>query len=568
MVLVFAASTPTTGADEPDALEPLAAQKTLREMYQDRLSTFHDDSNRLADRLAQQGDRQTADQTRAWPLPLTFGRNWLFVPPDGDRDANADANPKSPKNTDVTNLRQQYAADLWDLATKAAKAHQASLALQIAHHVVREDPQHKAARRLLGLNQQPARVQSGTGKTRHTTFGWRSGDYRWARSNHFQVLTTCDIDTAKELLKELERLYLVWGQLFAEFLTGDDLFQRAWEKGALPVRPRGRYRVVLFANRDEYVSQMRRWEPQVALSEGVYRYQQRTAFFYHDDSLSRENVRHEVVHQLFHEARVYGGTQGAGSGVAESQDFWAVEGIAMYFETMQSGRGSQVGYVTVGGPDAERLQFARHRALAENEYTPMATFTMMGRERLQGDPRVRQLYSQAAGWAHFLMDGQDQAYRPVFRKYLRDIYQHKQSGRTLAQRIQISFDLLDRQYLQFLDVTDSDLAFLAPETTRLSLGHTRVTDEGVQALGDLSELAWLDLSSTQITDAALSTLSKLDRLKTVWLAGTNVTDASIPDLVKLTQLQELDLRGTHVSPAGRRRLRESLPSLQTVYPSD
>ena len=540
----------------PDSTSLLRSYRQLQSEYATELES-------LADQLTAADNEALAETIREWPIPAVSNRDWLFVPTDaGDADA-------LPTNDEFTNVRKQHAKSLWKLAQQAAQADQPSFAVQLAHHTLREDPTHTAARKMVRVDDDPRKIQTGVGKTRNKTYGWAPGDYRWARSEHFQLVTTCNAKIAESLVSELETLFAVWSQLFAEFRLGNEVFRRAWDRGELPAGKRSKYRVVLFADRDEYINQLRRLEPQIALSQGVYRYQQRTAFFYYGDEFSLANMRHEVVHQLFHEAPVYGSTKGAGAGVGEEQDFWAIEGIAMYFETMRADPSlSHQGYYTVGGPDAERLQFARHRALNANEYTPMADLTMQGRETLQTNPRVRQLYSQSGGWAHFLMTGQQQAYRAAFRDYLYDLYKNKKSARTIAQRANVSFAELDNQYKQFLSLEDADLTGLAPDTERLSLGNTRVTDEGLSNLVPLKKLNWLDLSATPISDASAANLSTLDNLETLWLAGTNITDASVPSLVKLTKLTELDLRGTNVTTQGRQQLRAALPKLKTLLPNN
>ena len=65
-----------------------------------------------------------------------------------------------------------------------------------------------------------------------------------------------------------------------------------------------------------------------------------------------------------------------------------------------------------------------------------------------------------------------------------------------------------------------------------------MTDEGLEALGQLRQLRWLELVNTRVTDAGLMHLKGC--------AG----------------LQRVKLHGTKVTPAGVKELRDALPGLQ------
>jgi glycosyltransferase involved in cell wall biosynthesis len=54
--------------------------------------------------------------------------------------------------------------------------------------------------------------------------------------------------------------------------------------------------------------------------------------------------------------------------VARSENFWAVEGIACYMESLAQ----HEGYYTLGGMNAGRMPAARHRLLEDNFYVPLA----------------------------------------------------------------------------------------------------------------------------------------------------------------------------------------------------
>ena len=161
--------------------------------------------------------------------------------------------------------------------------------------------------------------------------------------------------------------------------------------------------MVLFRDRDEYVSLFARAQPQVEVTLGVYDDKNATAYFYAGDPAAETTWVHEAAHQLFYELG------GAVRDVGAAGNFWIIEGIALYMESLQRGNG----YCTLGGVDADRLQFARYRAANEQYYVPLEQFVRLDRETLQKHDDIRRLYSQAAGLAQFLMHYDGGRYRPA-----------------------------------------------------------------------------------------------------------------------------------------------------------
>jgi hypothetical protein len=314
--------------------------------------------------------------------------------------------------------------------------------------------------------------------------------------------------------------------------------------------------VVLFRDRQQYLDYLRPYEPQIDMSLGAYRHAQRTAFFYEGDTDLAATWRHESTHQLFHEVGR------ASADVGALSNFWIIEGVAIYMESLVV----RDGFATVGGIDADRLQYARYRALNEGFYVPLAELAAWGRQQLQQDPRIGRLYSQSAGLAHFFLDSQGGRHRRAFVASLRDVYAGRDNQRSLAQHAGATYDELDRQYAQFLHVSDNDLAFLKyqPHATKLALGHTAVTDRGLAHLKGLTKLQWLDISHTQTGDTGLASVGGALRLNQLNLQSTGITDASCAVLGKLVHLEELDLSNTAVSDAGLAQL-SGLKQLKTLW---
>jgi hypothetical protein len=81
---------------------------------------------------------------------------------------------------------------------------------------------------------------------------------------------------------------------------------------------------------------------------------------------------------------------------------------------------------------------------------PLAELCALGMIELQARPDLPKLYSQSAGLASFLIDGQNGRYRPAFRELLAAIYAGRDTADTLAEAAGVSYAQLDREYFEFM----------------------------------------------------------------------------------------------------------------------
>ena len=132
--------------------------------------------------------------------------------------------------------------------------------------------------------------------------------------------------------------------------------------------------------------------------------------------------------------------------LGSSNNFWIVEGIATYMESLAQ----QQGYWTLGGFDAGRLPAARHRLLQDGFYVPLEQLTRMGVDQLQRHADLAKLYSQMAGLTTFLVHYDDGCYRDALLEYLIAVYTDAADAGTLASLTGHSYAELDRQYRAFL----------------------------------------------------------------------------------------------------------------------
>jgi hypothetical protein len=442
------------------------------------------------------------------PRPIEFG-SILFVAPDEYSPvAQTSASPSRES-------RIEYAGKLFVLARRAAEAGQLSLAFQWATETLREDPEHSDARRVLGYEKRdgqwltPYGVRmADAGKQWHATFGWVAAEHvarfekgerpfgsRWVsseedaarhremkngwqvRTDHFLVTTNHSLGAAVELASRLERLHQVWRQLFAGFYMTENEVRRLFA-GERQARKRVRpFRVYYHRDRQQYADALRKYQPRIAETLGIYFAELTAAHFFATDVATAPRavpagsavaakrsdnatgeppvatatvppfatMHHEAVHQLFQE------TKPSVRGVGELANFWITEGVATYFETLREHHDPAMGlYFTIGEPDTGRLPAAKER-LAERFYVPLAELTKFGKLDMQRHAEVSKLYSQSSGLAAFLMDGEDGRYREALVRYLAAVYAGRDNERSLAEEAGADYSRLDAAYCKHVE---------------------------------------------------------------------------------------------------------------------
>ena len=549
---------------------------------------------------------------RSWPLPpkatatkrkpagigrgrfaARRGGDTLFlVPPDNEKSL---PDKPSQRQAKFMKLRRFYALRLFQLARKALDAHRPEVAYALVHQVLREDPHHEAARKLLDYQEvdnhwrTPFAARKHQQKwVDHPRFGWLPKDHvgryeaghrrlggRWVdaaeedrvrgrrieggwqiETEHYKITTNHSLEAGVELGRRLEELHSVWRQLFAGYWFTEAELRRRFE-GKPGTRSQRKHRVVLFRNKNDYVAHLKADEPNIAMSLGYYVERQRTAYFYAGDKHTLATWFHEATHQLFHERRRSDKRAGL------KDNFWIVEGIALYMESLQK----RDGYYTAGGMTSYRLQFARYRALTEGYFVPLSKLVPLGRADVQKRGKeLPRLYSQSAGLAHFLMDGEGGQHRGALMNYLQAVYRDQTDAETLSKLARRSYEDLDRAYRRFLSVTDEDLAGLqtGDVARRLYLGRTRLTDKAMGPIAKLSGVERLDVGYTPVTDAGLQKLPTEWPLVQLNLEQTKMTDASLPHISRMQHLQELDLSGCRISDSALAHVAK-LENLQILW---
>lgn len=538
------------------ALDVPAARKLLDAEFAEKLALLVAKCNQL-------GLKEEAETTRKWIVPRDPRRQTLFLPANVDTTLPERGAPKvvTQWHDKFIEHRQAQASGLFDLAKRAVEDKDVAAAVQLLNEVLREDPDHAIARKVLGYlpkDRSGVWPRAGAGLTvreSRAPIPLLKGKLWKAESGHFSIATNHSAAAGKEVGQELEKLYDVWQQLFARhWLTAADLKARL-DAGKLPALGKSKRQVKLFKSHEDYLDSLAGKVPHIALSKGIYISDDQVAYFSWDEH-DRANWYHEATHQLFQEIG------GAVPSTGLKQNFWITEGIALYLESLTFCDG----YCTLGGFDAERLQDARYKVLMEGYYVPLEDLVALGRDDFPKRADVRKLYSQMVGLSHFLMDYKQGKYRASLADYVAAVYAGRDTQESLASLTGVKLADLDAEYRAWLTVTDDDLAALkpTPHVPTLRLARTAVTDKGLQHLAGHPELACVDISHTKATDAGLAFLADSVRLKQLLLDGTGVTEASLEAIGKLRDLEELDLANLPVTDAGLAHL-SGLKKLKVLY---
>jgi uncharacterized protein DUF1570 len=450
---------------------------------------FRADLEELAGWCDERNLAEQAEKTRGWVRPRDPTRLFVSVLPDemGPPD------PPEGASTDIVawhkrfyQLRREQAGNCYALARKAVGAGQASLAFDLIISALREDPDHKSIRRMLGFQQYRGKWLTNYEKERarkgyvwHDRFGWLKRNHvsqyeegkrlyegRWISADedarlhadirngwvvsteHYNILTNHSIEEAVALGDKLEGLYRVWKQLFIRYYASESqvasLFEGRAARLQLP-----QHNVVFFRNRQEYVATLRPNSPNIGISLGIYIHgvttisKKSAMYFFAGEDSDLPTLFHEATHQLFHESRKVSQMVGHGA------NFWVIEGVAMYFESLKQENGSHV----LGGFDAERIEVARIRLFNPEYhfYEPLAAFCELNITDIQSDQeRIAMRYTQAAGLFFFLMHYDNGRYRDAVVAYLNAVYGARDSVQTLSQLTGKSYEELDREYKEFM----------------------------------------------------------------------------------------------------------------------
>lgn len=435
----------------------------------------------LAAWCEERGLKEEARTTRTAIRPRDPYKLFVSLPPKQVAAATlpAGASPEVVDwDTRLTRLKRDQANALFDLARRAVRTLRASLAYDLVLAAIRAYPDHEGIRRLMG--QQSFKGQWCTayevrklraGYVWHERFGWilqaqvpryeqgqRFQGGKWIsaeddarlhrdikngwdiETEHYIIRTNHSLESGAALGVKLERLYRVWQQLFVRYYATEAQVAAAFDGRPRPASAEPpRLHVVYFRNKDDYVRWLRPEVPNIEVSIGYYRESTGRAYFYAGQEPDDRTLYHEATHQLFHQSRP------VAPDVGSRCNFWIVEGIALFMESLHEDQG----FYVLGGLDDIRVNASQVRLLTDNFYVPLADLTTYGMGRVQSDPRIATLYSQAAGLTHFLVFYDNGRYRDALVAYLSTVYSGRDEPGTLSRLAGLPYGELDRQYREY-----------------------------------------------------------------------------------------------------------------------
>jgi len=441
------------------------------------------DIEQLAAWCEGRGLSEQARQTRRCLSPQDPYK--LYVPVLPEKVGRAELPPDAPPEVvewdgRLARLRRDQAGALFELARRAVRSHRVGLAYDLAMAAVRANPDHEALRRLLGFQEYLGQWHTAdevrnlrAGQVWHAKFGWLPKAYvgryeqgqrysrgRWisaaedaaehrdirdgwlVETEHYTIRSNHSLEAGVALGTKLERLQRLWRQLFVRYYATEAQVVAMFDGRARGIQT-PKYHVVYFRDREDYNRSLRGALPKIEISVGVYYAPTRTAYFFAGKDSEDRNLCHEATHQLFHQSRR------VSPDVGQKANFWIIEGIALYMESLRE----EDGYYVLGGFEDQRMIAARYRLLQDNFYVPLQELTTYGMEKVQKHPQIATLYSQAAGLTNFLIHYEGGRYRDALVAYLSDVYSGRDTPDTLAQLTGSSYDQLDKQYRQFMEAS-------------------------------------------------------------------------------------------------------------------
>ena len=457
-------------------------------------------------------------------------------------------------------------AEYWYQSCRAAiEAGDELRGYQLLWRTLRENPQHAEAKRTLGRLATSATVRPVVRRStaKHPTFNWPGNSYTRVESPHFYLTSRASTAETIELAMQLEEFYSLWTQYFYPLWAPPGLLKSRLNGSTAPFESQRQIKVVLLRDRADYIAALGAREENIGVSVGYYDPNSETSYFFPDKNLAA-TFYHELTHQLLAEATRLNTAEQIGS----QGDVWLLEGIALYMESLWRGDG----YWTLGGWESQRLQTARYRAIRDGYFAPWSEFSGGKLDQWKANPDISQLYSQAAGVTHAMLDSfhspdQREDRKAVFFQALVSLYQ----GAPNSSRILKELGEADVQqhYESDLTVTNEQIALLRTDRSlsELVLAGSELSADAWQNLmkhKSLELLEWLDLSFSNASSESLGSIGALRRLERLSVEGTTVDGKLFDELQRLTKLSDLDLTGCPITDADIKKLAK-LPQLATLW---
>jgi len=382
---------------------------------------------------------------------------------------------------ELRRLREETAQTLYLLSRQTLTAGSPSLAWQLIREAAWYDADHEKVRRLLGYERYQNQwttpftaQQLRKGNTWHEQFGWLPAGYverydngeryfrgQWMpaaretetrrdfrnawqiETDNFLVKTNISQEAGTALAKRLEVFHTFFRQMYPGFFDSPEQLQKLFLESSRTARKRQAYEVHVFRTKGEYIDRLKKDNPQIEITNGIYMASDRVSYFFDNPAGLEDTLYHEATHQFLFERF----TQPRRP--AEREHFWVIEGLACYMESFRNtDKGPEI-----GSPKHIRLAVAQARLTEDGYFVPLKQFAEMGQTAFQNNPNIVLDYTQAAGLAHFFMEFDDGRYRDAFIEHVAAIY----SPQAATSRVKgldvltgVPAEELDQQYRSYI----------------------------------------------------------------------------------------------------------------------
>ena len=504
--------------------------------------------------------------TNELKLNRDLNRQYIFLPiPESMPDPHQQTGPMKQWQEKINAAKVAHAGRIFELAKRALDQDRPAIAYQFLYEVIYHDRDHTQARWILGHKQKDGAwiVASSAFEVRrspkkHKFLALDKG-YLLVETPHFKIGSTATEQRTRKLATQLELWHTVWRQVFFDYWGSRKLLQKGFDGTRVMSLPKRKFQIFFFKNKQEYATLLAQWISGGLGSSGYYSNDLKTSFFFDGDESAEETWRHELTHQLFREAK------NSRPDAFKNNFIWLDEGVATYAESMVE----IDNYVTLGGFEAPRTQYARQQALLSQTPLPSAELNAMSQLDWQsrGDP---ELYSQSSGIVDMLMNSDHGMHQHDLIDLLKIIYPRQAQPTSFARKMKLSFDQVDQKYLQFLKI-DADMVskYLSKPKTRtyLILTDAKLTRNDYLELGKCVNLQILDLSRQTFKAKDLQPLSNCPALHQLILSSCKFEPNALLNLSKLQGLTQLNLLGSQIGPTQANeiaRLKQLKPGLVVI----
>ena len=528
---------------------------------------FGQDLVKIAGWCNNNGLARQVPSTYKLKLNRDLSRQYLFLPiAESMPDPNQQAGQLKEWQEKINAAKVAHAGRIFELAKRAMKENAPATAYQLLYEVIYHDHDHAQARRILGHKPKDGAWQvasktfrSRPSSKRHEYLAIDQGQYLLVETAHFKIGSTASEERTRYLATQLELWHTVWRQIFFDYWGSKTRLTKSFNGEQTMSISKRKFEVFFFQNKQQYAALLAPLVPNIGVSSGYYSNKLKTSFFYDGDAAAEATWRHELTHQLFRESKR------SRSDAFDKNFIWLDEGVATYAESMVE----LDNYVTLGGFEALRTQYARQQALLEQTPLPSAQLNAMSQQAWQArsDPK---LYSQSAAIVDMLMNDSRGMHERDLISLLKTIYFEQARADSFNRLVHLSFDQVDQQLLQFLKIKkDTVSKYLSkPETrTYLILTAAKMTNSDYRELGKCINLETLDLSGQIIAAKNLQPLSNCPALNQLILSSCRFEPNAILELSKLPGLTKLNLSLSQIGPAQANeitRLKQRKPGLVVI----